>query len=67
MTDAPEQLPTPQPPAPPRPMTPAEREAFLKARRNRNIFLGLSLVAFIIIVFLVTVLRMGGYVAQRPL
>ena len=46
------------------PMDPA---AVLRARRNRNMMLGLSLLAFIVIVYLVTVLRMGGYVAQRPL
>jgi hypothetical protein len=49
------------------PMTPAEREAFLKARRGRTILLGLSLVAFIVIVFLVTVLKMGASIADRPL
>ena len=53
-----------EPVASPPPMDPA---AVLRARRNRNMMLGLSLLAFIVIVYLVTVLRMGGYVAQRPL
>jgi t-SNARE complex subunit (syntaxin) len=44
-----------------------DREAARRAQRNRNLMLALSLVAFIVIVYLVTVLRMGGHVAQRPL
>lgn len=38
-----------------------------KARSRRNIAIALSLVAFVILVFLVTVTRMGGSVANRPL
>ncbi|MDP1739051.1 MAG: hypothetical protein Q8L23_16610 [Caulobacter sp.] len=36
-------------------------DAFRKARSGRNIALGLGLVAFVVIVFAVTVIRMGGY------
>ena len=35
-------------------------EAFRKARAGRNVALGLGLVAFVLIVFAVTVIRMGG-------
>lgn len=53
---------------PPRPpMTAEERAADMKARRNRNIVMGLGLLAFIVIVYLVTVLKMGGAVVDRPL
>ncbi|HRD47475.1 MAG TPA: hypothetical protein PLF78_13445 [Caulobacter sp.] len=38
-----------------------------KARRGRNIALALGLVAFIVLVYGVTLIRMGGYVASRPL
>jgi hypothetical protein len=37
-----------------------DAEAFRKARSGRNIALGLGLVAFVIIVFAVTVIRMGA-------
>ena len=46
---------------------PVDPEAARKARRNRNIAIALGLVAFMVIVYLVTILRMGGYVAERPL
>jgi len=52
------------PPAPPPPTDPA---AIAKARRGRNIALALGLVAFIVLVYGVTLIRMGGYVASRPL
>lgn len=52
---------------PPAGPAPVDREAARRAQRNRNLMLALSLVAFIVIVYLVTVLRMGGHVAQRPL
>lgn len=51
---------------PGRPPQPADPKAFAKARRNRNIAIALGLVAFIVLVYMVTVMRMGGYVAQRP-
>ncbi len=35
---------------------------FAKARRGRNIALALGLVIFVILVFLVTIIRMGGHV-----
>ncbi len=44
-----------------------EGEDFAKARRGRNIALALGLVVFVIIVFVVTVVRMGGNVVDRPL
>jgi hypothetical protein len=42
-----------------------EGEDFAKARRGRNIALALGLVVFVILVFAVTVVRMGGSVAER--
>lgn len=36
-------------------------DAFRKARSGRNIALALGLVAFVVIVFAVTVVRMAGY------
>jgi len=47
------------------PPQPVDRAAFEKARRGRNIALALGLVAFIVIVFVVTVIRMGGSVVER--
>ena len=37
-----------------------------KQRKQRNLAIALGLAAFILIVFLVTVLRIGGAVADRP-
>ncbi len=37
----------------------------IKKRNQRNIALALGIVAFVVIVFLVTILRMGGNVAER--
>ena len=54
-------------PAPQKPLTPAEREAAKAAQRKRNIAIALGLVGFIILVYVVTVLKMGGAVANRPL
>jgi hypothetical protein len=45
----------------------SESEAFAKARRGRNIAIALGLVAFVLIVFAVTVLRLGANVTARPL
>ena len=39
---------------------------FAKARRGRNIAIAVGLVAFVILVFVVTVVRMGASVASRP-
>jgi hypothetical protein len=43
-----------------------ENAEFAKARRGRNIALALGLIVFVVIVFVVTVVRMGGSVANRP-
>lgn len=51
---------------PPPPVAPRDPVAEAKARSRRNIALALGLVAFIAVVYAVTVLRMGGYVASRP-
>lgn len=42
----------------------ATKDAALKARNGRNIALGLGLVAFVILVFVVTLVRLGGNVAH---
>ncbi len=36
-----------------------------KARRRRNLVLGLALTAFAILTFVVTIVRLGGHVADR--
>lgn len=38
-----------------------------KARRGRNIALALGLVLFVILIFVVTIVRLGGEVAHRPI
>lgn len=43
-----------------------EDEAAAKARRGRNVAIALGLVAFVILVYVVTLVRMGGNVADRP-
>jgi hypothetical protein len=57
----------PQFPPPQKPLTPAEQAAAKAARNKRNIAIALGLVGFIILVYVVTVLKMGGAVANRPL
>jgi t-SNARE complex subunit (syntaxin) len=42
-----------------------ESEAFRKARNGRNIALFIGLMAFVIIVFIVTITRIGGNVASH--
>lgn len=42
-------------------------QAEVKARRGRNIALALGLVLFVVLVFIVTVVRLGASVAARPL
>lgn len=37
-----------------------------RARKGRNIALGLGLVAFAVLVFVVTLVRLGANVANRP-
>jgi hypothetical protein len=46
----------------PKPMS--DQEA--KARRGRNIALALGLILFVILIFVVTLIRLGGNVSQRP-
>lgn len=72
MTDQPPQIEQPAKteqsfPPPSAPLTPAEQAAARKARNQRNIAIALGLVAFIVLVYVVTVLKMGGAVANRPL
>jgi hypothetical protein len=43
-----------------------ESEDAARARRGRNIALAMGLVAFVLLVFVVTVVRLGGDVANRP-
>lgn len=52
---------------PPVPAPPIDKAALAKARRGRNIALALGLVVFIVLVYGVTLIRMGGHVASRPL
>jgi hypothetical protein len=42
-----------------------EDEAFRKARNGRNIAMFLGLLAFVILVFIVTLTRLGGNVATH--
>jgi len=60
---------TPTEPAEPPPPAPAPSDpaAETAARGRRNIFIALGLVAFIVLVYLVTLLRMGGNILERPL
>lgn len=48
-------------------MTEPEDAAASRARRGRNIAIALGLVGFVVLVYLVTVFRMGGNVINRPL
>lgn len=43
-----------------------ESEPDAKARRGRNIALALGLVLFVVLIFVVTIIRLGGNVADRP-
>ena len=43
-----------------------EDDAVARARKGRNIALGLGLVAFVFLIFVVTLVRLGGNVAERP-
>jgi hypothetical protein len=42
-----------------------EDQAARRARRARNLALALGLVAFVVIVYLVTIVRMGGHVFEH--
>jgi len=44
-----------------------EAEEFAKARRGRNIALALGLVVFVVLVFVITVVRLGSSVLERPI
>ena len=43
------------------------KDAAARARRGRNIAIAIGLVGFVVLVYLVTVFRMGGNVINRPL
>jgi hypothetical protein len=43
-----------------------ESDAAARARRGRNIAIALGLVAFVILIFIVTIVRLGGHVVERP-
>ena len=43
-----------------------ETDVELKARRGRNIALALGLVLFVIPIFVVTIIRLGGNVTNNP-
>jgi hypothetical protein len=43
-----------------------ETEVEAKARRGRNIALAVGLMLFVALVFVVTIVRLGANVAQRP-
>ncbi len=42
-------------------------EAFLKARKSRNAAIALALFGFVVLLFAVTVVKMGPEVLSRPL
>ncbi len=44
-----------------------EDEASARARRGRNLVLALGLVAFVILIFVVTLIRMGAHVLDRSI
>ncbi len=41
-------------------------EDALRARRRRNLVIGLSLAAFVVLVFTITLVRLQGNVVERP-
>jgi hypothetical protein len=43
-----------------------ESDVETKARRGRNIALALGLVLFVILIFVVTIVRLGANVVDRP-
>jgi len=58
---------SPQDDMPPVPAAPVDKAALARARRGRNIALAIGLVLFVVLVYGVTLVRMGGHVASRPL
>ncbi len=63
---APQEAPQPAP-AEARAPGPDAAQNVHKAKRGRNIALALGLVSFAILVFLVTVVRLGANILDRPL
>lgn len=45
----------------------SESEAAHRARRGRNVALALGLVMFVVLIFVVTVVKLGANVLDRPL
>lgn len=43
-----------------------ESERAMKARRGRNIALALGLALFVVLIFVVTIVRLGGSVIDNP-
>ena len=41
-------------------MTPEEQERLKKARRGRNLALGLVLLGFVVLFYMITIVRIGG-------
>lgn len=46
------------------PNTPVDPQELLRARRKRNLAMALGLTGFVIVVFVVTIARLAGNVAQ---
>lgn len=44
-----------------------EDEAAARARRGRNVAIALGLVVFIVLIFVVTLVRLGANVLDRPI
>ncbi len=42
-------------------------EQQLRARRNRSVAIALALGAFVVVIFLVTLVKLGGNVLTRPM
>lgn len=51
----------------PRPNPFGESDAAYKARRRRSLALALGLIAFVILIFIVTLVRLGSHVADPHL
>ncbi|MBI1621989.1 hypothetical protein IOD40_15110 [Aquamicrobium sp. cd-1] len=41
-------------------------ESQKKAQRNRSVALGLALVAFVVVIYIVTIVKMGPQILNRP-
>lgn len=48
-------------------MTPEEEQEFRRARSRRSWVIALGLFAFVVLVFVVTLVRLGGAIVERPL